>query len=241
MSVSAMDMINSAIGPVPWYVSTFPILQDGQGKRYVWAEWQDPKPYRSLVYLAKEDEAGQARLALAMYVRPFPISDNCVGVAYSDEDALTITAFEPEKLPAFLLNSVPRDVCLRNDKTHWYSLAGPLSQMTLSPYLAEGRYEIEVPEAFSEADDLLIPLPVTGRVDDNDPACVIYDISLSQGSVRVLPQIWFTRGIFDIGYQWITRLARDPASGRIVGDGIRVGPFELTDDGCNLSRWLKGK
>jgi hypothetical protein len=57
--------------------------------------------------------------------------------------------------------------------------------------------------------------------------------------VTVLPQNWFTANKFDIGYQWITRVSRDPATGRIIGGGIRIGSFELTENGMGLERWLE--
>ena len=55
----------------------------------------------------------------------------------------------------------------------------------------------------------------------------------------MLPQTWFTAGKYDIGYQWITRVTRDPATGRILGGGIRIGNFELAEDGMGLERWIE--
>ena len=45
----------------------------------------------------------------------------------------------------------------------------------------------------------------------------------------VLPQDWFNSANLDYGYQWVTRVARDPQTGRIHGDGIRISPFVLDD------------
>ena len=45
----------------------------------------------------------------------------------------------------------------------------------------------------------------------------------------------FNRGDFDFGYQWITRVARDPKSRHIVGDGIRITPFRLDASGRKLA------
>ncbi len=53
--------------------------------------------------------------------------------------------------------------------------------------------------------------------------------------IEVLPQYWFTDNMFDIGYQWITQVARDPDSKKIVGSGIRVPDFELDERG-NLNK-----
>jgi hypothetical protein len=44
---------------------------------------------------------------------------------------------------------------------------------------------------------------------------------------RLYPQDWFNNGDFDYGYQWVTRVARDPLTKRIHGEGIRISPFLL--------------
>jgi hypothetical protein len=49
------------------------------------------------------------------------------------------------------------------------------------------------------------------------------------GTLRLYPQDWFNDGRVDLGYQWVTRVARDPETGRIHGDGIRIDPFSLDD------------
>jgi hypothetical protein len=73
----------------------------------------------------------------------------------------------------------------------------------------------------------------------DDPAFALFVFYPHAGLVEVLPQKWFTAAQYDLGYQWITRAARDPESHRIVGDGIRIGSFLLEEDGCRLERWLQ--
>ena len=48
-----------------------------------------------------------------------------------------------------------------------------------------------------------------------------------QRSYQLYPQDWFNNGGFDYGYEWVTRVARDPTTGRIHGEGIRIAPFVL--------------
>ena len=55
------------------------------------------------------------------------------------------------------------------------------------------------------------------------------------GVVEVLPQRWFTAKDFDVGPQWISRVTRDPETHRLVGEGVRIGGFELTEDGCDIA------
>ena len=57
------------------------------------------------------------------------------------------------------------------------------------------------------------------------------------GTIDVVPQDWFNHGDYDFGYQWVTRVAREPG-GRIVGEGIRIGPFVLNESGRRVAEWL---
>lgn len=51
----------------------------------------------------------------------------------------------------------------------------------------------------------------------------------ASGTLQLYPLDWFNDGRVDLGYQWVTRVARDPKTGRIHGDGIRIGPFSLDE------------
>jgi hypothetical protein len=44
---------------------------------------------------------------------------------------------------------------------------------------------------------------------------------------RLYPQDWFNNSDLDFSYQWVTRVVRDPNTGRIEGEGFRIPPFEL--------------
>lgn len=57
-------------------------------------------------------------------------------------------------------------------------------------------------------------------------------------SVEVIPQDWFNQADYDFGYQWVTRVARDPKTGRVVGEGIRLGAFVLDKTGRQIESWL---
>lgn len=46
---------------------------------------------------------------------------------------------------------------------------------------------------------------------------------------RLYPQDWYNDWNTDFGYQWVTRVARNPKTGRIHGDGMRIGAFVLDE------------
>jgi hypothetical protein len=147
-----------------------------------------------------------------------------------------VLCFDPDQLAAFPL----RDVAgwFKRSQDRIYSGTAPLAEMEISSRLTAGTHAVEVPAEFRGIDELLLigPYPATSN---DDAACAILALHPRAGEVTVLPQTWFTANKFDIGYQWITRVTRDSATGRIIGGGIRIGGFELTEDGMGLERWLE--
>jgi len=119
-----------------------------------------------------------------------------------------------------------------------YSATAPLAEMEISSRLIAGTHRIEIPPEFRDLEELLLVGSYPSASKD-DAACTILVLQPRAGEVTVLPQTWFTANKFDIGYEWITRVTHDPATGRIIGSGIRIRDFELTEDGTMLERWLE--
>lgn len=72
----------------------------------------------------------------------------------------------------------------------------------------------------------------------NKITCAIFVFDWKKRQVQVLPQDWFNQGNYDFGYQWITRVARR-IDGSIIGDGIRLGIFELDSTNRQVNKWLE--
>src|SRR5262249_10281790 len=119
-----------------------------------------------------------------------------------------------------------------------YSATPPLVEFGISAKLTQGTHAIAAPVEFQSIEELLIPTSYGAKSAD-DAAAAIYVVYPHASLAEVLPQRWFTRTQFDVGMQWITRLARDPASGRIIGEAMRFGSFELTEDGCDLAAMIE--
>jgi hypothetical protein len=66
----------------------------------------------------------------------------------------------------------------------------------------------------------------------------LWQLDTDSGLLTIIPQDWFNEGAYDLGYQWVTRVARLPGSGDIVGEGIRLGLFRLDPSGRQLAEWL---
>jgi hypothetical protein len=103
--------------------------------------------------------------------------------------------------------------------------------------IAPGKHAFTLPAAFSSVPEFFVitnnpALPDTPGTDN----CCVYAIDPSASTIDVLPQDWFNHGGLDYGYQWITSIARDPATRRLVGGGFRINNFALDETGRNLSK-----
>ena len=97
---------------------------------------------------------------------------------------------------------------------------------------------IEVPDAWKIYDETLVLADMMDGSNFFDKMSrAIYSFDWKTKKVRVIPQDWFNRGSYDFGYQWIARVARTE-EGKIIGEGVRLGTFELSEDGRSVARWL---
>jgi hypothetical protein len=122
---------------------------------------------------------------------------------------------------------------LREERRLVLASRPPLANLLLSHALTDG---IHTGYYLHEADDLDEVLLIADGGDPNVAAYLVYVWSPRLGRIEVLPQRWFTAREFDLGYEWITRVARDPQTGRLIGDGTRIAPFELDESGVRLAR-----
>jgi hypothetical protein len=188
------------------------------------------------VTLNRRSQPNAALLALNTYSRPFLVPESRLGIWCPEPGYLRLMCFDPDQLAPFPL----RDVAgwFKQSQDRVYSATAPLAEMEISSRLTAGTHAVEVPAEFRGIDELLLIGPYPAASND-EAACAILVFRPGAEEVTVLPQSWYTASKCDVGYQWITRVARDPATGRIVGGGIRIGDFELTEDGMRVERWIE--
>jgi hypothetical protein len=107
---------------------------------------------------------------------------------------------------------------------------GILAETRVSAALPAGTYDHVFPDVMQEAAELLVlAVPELDRL-------ALYVIHPSHGRIEVYPQDWFNQAKLDYGYQWVTRVVREPSTGQIQGDGIRIDPFVLDATYRRLAR-----
>jgi len=233
------QLIDKATGPAPWYWESFPEPSGASGRRYIWTYHKDQGPIGYLVTLSPRPDPQSTVLALNTYARAFLVPPNRFGIwcpEYSPSGGayLRVMCFDPDQLEPFPLSEVAGWFKQSSDRV--YSKVAPLAEFEI-PILPAGRHRLEIPPEFRAVEsEMFFIHSSTGNKEALQDILVL---SPSSGELEVLPQNWLSADKYDHGYQWITRVTRDPVSGRLIGDGIRIGRFELTDDGRQLARWIE--
>ena len=122
--------------------------------------------------------------------------------------------------------------------------SGLLAEVDLSGDWDAGVRRVDFPEVMAGIPDLLALVHgIQGWNPDLPKAAwrarrvtVIYAVRPSRSEVEVFPLPW-ARSV-EGHFHWITRVARDPITGKIVGDGAGVKLFLLDDDATFLG-WIR--
>ena len=230
------EQLARAIGPTPWYWTTFPSVNSHARQRFVWTHHGDQGPLAYLVTLNLEQEPDKPRLALNTYCRPFFVPPSNLGIWCPEGRSVRLACFDPDSLQAFEMAELVGWFKQSSDRI--FAHTEPVADIEVPLTLDPGTHKIDVPPELAGVDELIAPTSYKAMTSD-DPAFALYVFYLQAGLVEVLPQRWFTTAQYDVGRQWITRAARDRESQRIVGECYGAGTFLLEEDGCHLERWLE--
>ena len=143
-----------------------------------------------------------------------------------------MSVFDAEQLKTYNFEDVAG--WFKQSTERIYSATEPVADFEFDGMLPQGMHSVEFPAALHSIAEmhLVSSYPAKSKSDPHAAVYVAYPQALL---VEVLPQYWFTANEFDIGYQWISRVTRDPETHRLIGEGVRIGGFELMEDGCHLA------
>jgi hypothetical protein len=105
-----------------------------------------------------------------------------------------------------------------------------LTSLELDTSVADRTLSAAFPEPLAGMQELLILCHSSGV--DPEPSWERSNLALlvanpSISSYKLYPQDWFNTANLDYGYQWVTRVVRDPHTQQVHGEGIRIAPFTL--------------
>lgn len=215
MNARIAQTLERAVGPAPWYWPTFPAIPRLGGEPFKWRFVGNDGPLAFVVALVEDANAKHTRLILGTHTRPFQLRTRRLGLWFERDGVIELLVLEPELL-------APIPIARPTDPKAPFVCAGdPLAAMTIPCGLAEGEHERAFPEEMKSLEQLFV-IASNPQAGPRDPSCSILELLPPKDRIRVFPQKWFTSESTDVGYQGITRAARDPSTGHIVGDGIRI-------------------
>jgi hypothetical protein len=233
---STPQPLRLAIGPSPWaFRNRTPVVG---GVKY---QFQETVPGDGNLAGATslQNSNGETLLVLDFYCYARILDDGKVLLwRESGEKSERRIVFDSFQLSTLKRVSDPRAVAteIRQRKLG----VSPLEfseRWEVSSYLAEGVHPISVSHDWSGFEETLL---LSDHADANGydkMARAVFAFNWIKRQVEVFPQDWFNTGNYDFGYQWITRVARR-TDGSIVGDGIRLGSFELDETNRKVKKWL---
>jgi hypothetical protein len=231
-------ILGKAPGPSPWYVRAGRPAPESRRGRLEWAAAGDQPPSNGKMMLRTKEGERLALFSMYCYVLPLPGHRFLVWhherlqsiVRGSERRVLSFHLIDADRLEPF--EDVGR-ACQEMEEGKIPALvrAGELCWFTIPTHLEGGRRTFEYPEALRDVEEILVLASSPAK---------IFDLKPKESVLEVFPQDWFNDGPWDFGYQWITRVARDPKTGKIVGDGIRIGRFVLDATNRNVEEWLSG-
>lgn len=225
-------LLQQTIGPAPWYWETFPGFRGTAGQHFVWQFHGTQGALAYMVSLTLSTEPDAPRLALNTYVRPFVVEGSRFGLWCPQGRYIRFAMFDAEQLKPFEFEAVAG--WFKQSTERIYSATAPIADFEFDGMLPLGTHAVEFPPEFQHIDEMQLVSSYPAKT-KGDPHAAIYVVYPRAGLVEVLPQKWFTAEHFDVGYQWISRVTRDPETHRLVGEGVRIGGFELTQDGCEIA------
>lgn len=228
--------VRLALGPSPWTWDDRSHVVAGKKYRFRVHEL-DGKPSSVIRILNEQDEC-LLLLGFCCYAR-FLDDGTCLlwwMTGSGDARALEFRHFALASLRA-LAETEALARALLKEHGHVAGLR-ECESLTFKSQVLPGRHSLSAPPVFAKFEETLALghfLPVNAK--PGQPTQAIFAFNWLKAEVEVTPQDWFNKGDYDFEYQWITRVAR-LENGRIGGDGVRLGQFELDDTGRQIDRWL---
>ena len=152
-----------------------------------------------------------------------------------------LVVIQPSLLPPFgdQLESVASRMQRAGRGARLAFMEPPPVSMYLRTDVIEQNVSAEFPKELHAIDELLIlcdSSAIAAREDGINANLALLVAKPKQSVYQLYPQDWFNSSDLDFGYQWITRVARDPQTGHVPGEGFRLKPFELDDSLRQLAR-----
>jgi len=223
------DELQNAPGPSPWYLRTGKPAAPG----FTWSD-------------AGRSSQTAGAMVLTGDRGPILILDFHNYVLPLDSDTLLIwhqraTGTGPTAPVVLRIFRLPDLGMLEGDLEHlcgsmrragapYVASAAPYGESAIPTTTIGQRLQLDFPDQLRDIDEVLIlchssAIADSAAWDRSNLALLV--ARPREGAYELFPQDWFNDANLDYSYQGVTRVARDPQTGQIHGEGIRIDPFVL--------------
>lgn len=242
----ALEALSHVPGPSPWYLQRPGTAVPFTGGELRWHSAGDTPTTAGKSLLRTRNGKTVAVADFHCYVQPLPSNRLLVWYGSETSEGATESAaihfriFDCDQLPP--LRDLSAAFARLGKQVRFYAEAGEVASVALSTALEDGSHHVTLPDALRDTGELLVLAHSTAngrRENDYDAMHLrLWVLDTGRGSLEIIPQDWFNHGPYDFGYQWVTRMARIPATDDIVGEGIRLGVFRLDASRRHVAEWL---
>jgi hypothetical protein len=232
--------LSAAIGPAPWYLTDRPCQLSFNGQSLVWNEPDLNSPYGPHTLLSDETDVYAAiRTPTVAGV----LEGNRLVIVYRRKSPPTLALhfIEAETLRP-ITNYTECANHLANEENRYYiNPETPVTRVLLPRRVQPGTHVVRFPKSLQDVAEFLVVsyLATHDDLPENRQAA-IFCINPIMNQVQIISLDWYNHSdeFRHDGTQWIARAAREPLSGRIVGEGVRMGQFVLSEDNSHVEEWL---
>jgi hypothetical protein len=228
--------LDKAPGPSPWYLQDGPVAFESSHPLLSWRAPVDNGEHLAGTHLVTA--AGDVLLIVGHY---------CY-LASLGLDRLLIwwNAFHNGLIKMYILDlkilaPIPESVgptrALRTAPDPVYFNGPSVAESVVGAFTEPGHHSLSLPPAFSEVDEILV-LAQFARTNAASHHLAAYSLRPALGQMAVYPQDWFNQSDYDFGYQWVSKLTREPRTKRLCGKGVRIRDFVLDSTNRQVDHWL---
>ena len=181
------------------------------------------------VNLALVDKAKHAYGLLGMYAFAIQIARRTLLVWYDEAGTVTFHVLAVDSLTP--LGPLTKTAAKMDTQKRRWVTRDPAAGQTLTLRARKsGPISARIPGPLSDVEEICFFVR-SGSVR-------LWRLRPKARRLEIIPQDWFNKGPFDFSFQWPTRVARDPATGRFVVDGIRLGVYVIDKSGQKIAEQL---
>ena len=241
-------VLYNAPGPSPWYLRGRDPQVSYQKNKLSWVDAGNHDPFSGKICLQEKETVNLPRTLLLLdfycLVYPFPPENLLIISKMKKNNSLRLIFLTVSQLKP-ILNLKQACLSMKEKKDAVFAETSLDVYTDIALNLKPGENRVDFLSPFSNLPELFILEDSTygqsymPKDSQTSPHLALFDIKPLDKTIRVVMQDWFNKGAYDFGYQWPTRIARDPESGKLFGEGIRLGAFILNNENNQVETWLK--